>query len=132
MPYVSGFESYKRQRRAPSTDPFVTIQKKGTFALNQAAYDALAAPKTVELLYDRDEQLIAIRKVTQGFEYGLNVRQGTNSRVTWQISGKGFLKFYGVHVSRAVRRPARIENGMLVIDLNDPGVTATPGRQKEA
>jgi hypothetical protein len=129
---MPGFEAYRRQRRAPSADPFVTIQKKGIFALNHAAYDALAAPKTVELLYDREKRLIAMRKVKEGFEHGLNVRQGTNSKITWQISGKGFLKFYGVRVSEAVRRPARLEDGLLIIDLNDPGVAATPGRQKEA
>ena len=55
------FEIYKRQRAPASIEPAVTIQKRGTFSLNSAAYAVLGSPKAVELLYDRERELIGLR-----------------------------------------------------------------------
>lgn len=125
-----GFEVYRRQRFAPSSEPFVTIQRKGILSLNRSAYDALGAPETVELLYNRGERLIGIRKVKRGLEHAYNVRSAGSTEMTWTVSGKGFLKFYGIDVPQPVRRRAHIKDGVLVVDLKDRGVVASPGRQK--
>jgi hypothetical protein len=127
---VDGFEVYERQRVAPSSEPVITIQKKGIFRLNRAAYDAVGGPEAVELLYNRDKRLIAMRKAKPGLPRAFALLTRSTHGDSWYISGRGFLRFYGIEVTRSVRRQARVENGMLVIDLNDPGVAATAGRQK--
>jgi hypothetical protein len=127
---ADGFEVYERQRVAPSAEPVITIQKKGIFRLNRAAYDAVGAPEAVELLYNRDKRLIAMRKAKPGLPRAFALLTRDSHGDSWYISGRGFLRFYGIEVARSVRRQAHVENGMLVIDLNDPGTAATAGRQK--
>lgn len=125
---ANGFELYQRQRFAPSPDPIITIQRKGLLSLNRAAYDALGAPPAVELLYNRSDRLIGVRKAKQGADHAIDLRSRTGT--AWTVSAKGFLRFYGIDVPAAVRRLARVKEGMLVIDLKERGVAATPGRQK--
>jgi hypothetical protein len=127
------WETYKRQRLTPSDEPFITIQKKGIFSLNRAAYDALGSPDTVELLYDREHRFIGIRKVNKSVEHSYKVRAFGKSGMSWLVSGTAFTKYYEIAVPEPVRRVARVEKDTLVIDLNEPGVIVSPGRgQKES
>jgi hypothetical protein len=115
------FETFTRQRRV-GRQPYVTIQKKGVISINQAAFDALDSPEFVELLYDRDARLVALRKVDSSVEHRYQVRAPVEGHATWVISGAAFVSYYEIDASTSVRRPARTEGDLLIIDLNHPGV----------
>ena len=114
------FETFTRQRRVGQ--PFVTIQKKGVLSLNRAAFEALDGPEAVELLYDSGARLVALRKVDSAVEHSYQVRAPVENHATWLISVGAFVNYYEIDTSRSVRRPARLDGDLLIIDLNDPGV----------
>ena len=123
------FETFKRQRLKPGAEPFVTIQKKGVLSLNRAAHAALGEPEAVELLYDRESRLIGMRKVDSSLEHAYTVRSFGRGG-TWLISGTAFASYYDIDTSVPTRRKGRVEDGMLVIDLNDPGTPALSNRER--
>ncbi len=115
------FETFTRQRRV-GRQPFVTIQKKGVISINRAAFDALDSPESVELLYDRDASLVALRKVDSSVDHGYQVRAPVQGHATWVISGAAFVSYYEIDTSTSVRRPAHMDGDLLVVNLNEPGV----------
>jgi hypothetical protein len=115
------FETFTRQRRV-GRQPYVTIQKKGVISLNRAAFEALESPDTVELLYDPDARLVALRKVDSSVEHAYQVRAPVPNHATWLVSGSAFTAYYEIDTSNSVRRAARMDGDLLVVDLNDPGV----------
>jgi hypothetical protein len=128
-----GFEIYKRQRAPATTDPSITIQKRGTLSLNVAAFTALDSPDAVELLYDRDHRLMALRKVDPGAAHAYQVRALGRGAVnsTWLISGMAFTAHYGIPTEVARRWIGRVEDGMLILDLATPGAEVTAGQRRK-
>ncbi len=122
------FEVFKRERVPSSTDPTVTIQKTGRLSLNKAAFVQLAQPKFVELLYDRDQRLIGLRKVSKSTHHGYPVRPVSANATSWVISGKAFLDFYDITMDATRRSIAQIQGRMLVVDLKRPGEKVGRGR----
>lgn len=123
------FETFKRQRLKTSTSPEVTIQRKGVFSLNRAAYEALGGPDAVELLYDREERLIGIRKVTPDTPHSYTVRP-LNRGSTYLFSGTAFTNWYGIPTPVSKRWPGALQEDMLVVDLKQPGIASTSNRSK--
>jgi hypothetical protein len=115
------FETFTRQRRT-SPQPYITIQKKGVISLNKAAFEALESPESVELLYDPEARLVALRKVDSAVEHAYQVRAPVENHATWLVSGAAFVGYYEIDTSVSVRRAARKDGDLLIIDLNDPGV----------
>jgi hypothetical protein len=115
------FETFTRQRKA-DRQPYVTMQKKGVISLNKAAFDALEQPDSVELLYDSESRLVALRKVDSSVEHAYQVRAPVENHATWLVSGAAFVSYYEIDNSESIRRPARREADLLIIDLNHPGV----------
>lgn len=125
------FETFKRNRMPSTGKPAVTIQKRGALSLNTAAYEALGCPKHVALLYDRDEQLIGMRRVNATTPHAYVVRGVGNNQATHVVSGKAFLSYYGIPREVARRWTAQIEDDLLVVDLKQPGFEVT-GHAKRA
>jgi hypothetical protein len=123
------FEAFKRQRLKPGAEPLVTIQKKGVLSLNRAAYVALDNPEAVELLYDRETRLIGLRKIDSSVDHAYAIRSFGKGG-TWLVSGTAFTNFYDIDTSVPTRRTGRIEDGILIIDLNDPGTPALSNRER--
>lgn len=115
------FETFTRQRRT-GRQPFVTIQKKGVISLNGAAFEALDSPDAVELLYDTEARLVGLRKVDSSVPHAYQVRAPVENHATYLISGAAFMSYYEIDNSRSIRRPARLDGDLLIVDLNDPGV----------
>jgi hypothetical protein len=124
------FETFKRQRLKPGAEPLVTIQKKGVLSLNRAAYEALGNPQAVELLYDRDSRRIGFRKVESSLEHAYALRTFGKGG-TWLVSGTAFTNYYEIDTSVPTRRTGRMEDGVLVLDLNDPGTPALSNRERQ-
>lgn len=55
------FEVFDKRMTPLAKAPSVTIQKRGVISLNKAAHDIIGNAGTVELLYDRDRQVMALR-----------------------------------------------------------------------
>lgn len=115
------FETFTRQRRT-ERQPFVTIQKKGVISLNRAAFEALGSPEFVELLFDPDARLVALRRADSWVEHAYQVRAPVKNHATWLISGAAFVNYYEIENTQSVRRAARLDGDLLIIDLNDPHV----------
>lgn len=123
------FETFKRQRAPVSGDPTVTIQKRGTISLNTAAFIALGQPEAVELLYDRDKNLMALNKVPTDTPHAYPLRGLGKRQSTHMVSGKAFMKYYGIEIGIARRYVAQLEpDGLLVVDLTQTP-TEVPGNR---
>jgi len=125
------FETFKRQRAPITGDPAVTIQKRGTLSLNVPAYKALGSPEAVELLYDRDQNLMGLRKVDPATDHAYIVRPLGKGGSNWLISGKAFTTYYGISIGVARRWLGRMEDDLLVFDLKEPGTEVAPNRTRE-
>jgi hypothetical protein len=125
------FETFKRQRPPVSPEPALTIQKRGTLSLNAAAYEALDSPEGIELLYDRDERLIGLRKIAPTVDHAYVVRPLGRGGTNWLISGRSFTRFYGIPTEPARRWLARTDGDMLVVDLKEPGTEVVGARSRD-
>jgi hypothetical protein len=125
------FETFQRQRMRRGREPFLTIQRKGVFSLNRAAYEAMGSPEAVELLYDPEAQLIGLRNIDRNVEHAYLVRGsgGRGGDSTFLISGTAFTNYYEIDTSTTTRRAVRMMDGMLVVDLTDPGTKITSNRR---
>ncbi|MDP9439369.1 MAG: hypothetical protein M3P49_11590 [Actinomycetota bacterium] len=123
-----GFETFDKRAATASKSPMVTIQRGGAFSLNEAARQLIGSPEAVELLYDRESQLIGFRPVALTSPRAFPVRpQGQNAK-TYMVAGKMFAKHYQLDVSRARRYAVEASNGLLVLDLNSDSVDVTGPR----
>ena len=127
-----GFEVYDKRRASASKHPYVTIQRKGPFSFNRAAYELMGSPNAIELLYDRDEERIGFRPTSPDRPQAFPVRaQGKNS-VTHIVAGQSFTKHYGLDTSLARRYPVRMEDKILVLDLRGDSVEVTGPRARSS
>lgn len=115
---MANFESFSRRMLPLQSDPCVTIQKRGSMSLNRSAFEALGSPGSVELLYDRDAAVIGLRPTSTHADNAYHVRgSGRSDSGPWLISAMAFVKFYGIDVAVTRRWPARLEDGVLCVDL---------------
>lgn len=110
------FEVFDRRSRPVSNQPTITIQKRGNFSLNRAAFEALDGPEAVELLFDRTERLIAMRPSETTNRLAYPVRKQQNA-ASYLIAGNAFNQYYGIETGITKRWDAELLDGMLVIDL---------------
>lgn len=125
------FETFKKNDMPSVGKPAITIQKRGALSLNPAAFEALGSPSHVELLYDRDERLVGIRRAEEATPHAYAVRGVGKNAATRVVSGKAFLSYYGIPRGVARRWTAEERDDMLVIDLKQPG-TEVSGHSSRA
>lgn len=124
------FEVFTRRASPTGKGPFVTIQRKGILSMNREAYEAMGSPETVELLYDRDERIMGFRPVDPNVPHAYRARkQGASS--SYLVAGQAFTHYYEIATDTARRYPATAIDGILVVDLKEPGVIATGPRVKD-
>ena len=71
------FEVFDKRMTPLAKAPSVTIQKRGVISLNKAAHDLIDSAETVELLYDRGRQVIALRASDDSSPHAYAVRNGS-------------------------------------------------------
>jgi hypothetical protein len=128
------FEVFQKGSAPASTIPTVTIQKRGMFSLNDAAFRLIDEPKAVQFMWDASAKLIAIQAVplTSPNAYPTR-RQGPGkdaNRGIVLIAGTMFTKYIGIDTTVAKRWVPRVEDNMLIVDLNEPSQTVTSPRGK--
>lgn len=97
--------------------------------MNAFAYDLAGSPDYFEFLYDAEAKIVGLRPRSSETQFSYPVRElKSASGGTFSVSAKAFMQFYELPMERSIRRGASIADGVLCIDLNDPGVDVTAQR----
>ena len=134
MTDLQGFETFTRQMTPLGKKPYVTVQKRGLLSFNKAAYAALGEPKAVELLYNKAEQVIAIRAVAEDVTHGFPFRslggeKNKTAQTTFLVGATAFMNFYGIPAEVSTRREVKVENEVIFLDLKTEGVVVALNRR---
>ena len=114
------FEVFNKRNAPLAKAPSVTIQKRGIMSINKAAHGLIDEAETVELLYDRDEQIIGIRAAALS-PNAYQIRPQSN-RDTGQaiLSATAFAQYYGIDTEVSRRYQPTLRGDILCIDLKGP------------
>ncbi|THE19003.1 hypothetical protein E1J17_03290 [Kocuria rosea] len=125
------FEVFDKRMTPLAKAPSVTIQKRGVISLNKAAHDLVDNAETVELLYDRDRQVMALRAADDSSPHAYAVRNGSRRGPGQAIvSATAFTAHYGIDTTATRRWKPFMEEGMLCVDLSEEGTVITGNRTK--
>jgi hypothetical protein len=114
---MPNFETFQKRSITVSTEPRVTLQRKGPISLNKAAYQALGEPPAIELLFDREAKIVGLRGASSRKANAYSVRVVGKS--TYLVAGSAFTKYYGIRVDESRRFPARMYGDVLGFDLHE-------------
>ena len=125
------FEVFDKRMTPLAKAPSVTIQKRGVISLNKAAHDLIGNAETVELLYDRDRNIIALRSADDSSPHAYAVRNGSKRGPGQAIvSATAFIAHYDIDTTATRRWKPFVEDGMLCVDLTQEGTVITGNRTK--
>lgn len=131
------FETFEKGSAPVATVPTVTIQKRGLFSINEAAYRLISAPEGIKFLWDAERKVVGLQpaELTDPNAYParrMNAKKSskTPNRSPVLVAGTLFAKFIGIDTSVARRWTPKLEDGMLTIDLNEPGQTVIANRNR--
>lgn len=131
------FKVFEKGSAPVSSVPSVTIQKRGLFSLNEAAQEMLKSPEAIQFLWDEERKVIGLRGVTLDAPNAYPARRqatsaGKSGRGPVLVAGTLFTKFIGLDTSVAKRWVPKLEEDVLIIDLNEPGQTVIANRSRES
>lgn len=116
------FEVFNKRGAPVSKEPTVSVLRGGPIALNKAAVEAMGEPPAVELLFDREQQRIGIRGVSDQARHAYPLRNTASNTSQYLISGVAFTKFYDINTDVSRRYPAYMTGNMLTVDVRGPSV----------
>jgi hypothetical protein len=123
------FEVFDKRAVPVTTEPMVTIQRKGPISMNRASFQALGNPQAVELLYDSTERIVGLRKVPISTKHAYPVRsQGKGS--TFLVAAHAFTRYYSIPNEVSTRYAAQMFGDVLGIDLKQKGLVVTSNRAR--
>lgn len=123
------FEVFDKRMAPLAKAPSVTLQKRGIFSINQTAHKLIDAAQTVELLFDKDNKIIALRPSGEPHAYSLRPQSSRDSG-QMILSATAFTQFYGIDTSVSRRYKPYEEDGMLCIALEGPSTVVRGNRSK--
>lgn len=123
---MAQFELFEKRRTPPAREAFVTLLKSGVISMNSFAYELVNSPTYFEFLYDPKDRIVALRPLDRETQFSYPVRDLKSARGgTYSVSAKAFMLYYGLDMSSSIRRTAFLEDGLLCVDLKEPGVDVT-------
>jgi hypothetical protein len=122
------FETFDKRRVGRTKQALVTIQRGGNFSFNKATYDLLAKPEAVELLYDREREIIGFRKTSLENPRAFPLRPQGKNAVSFMVAGQAFTKHYEIDTTTARRYPVKLEGDILTLDLQGESADVTGPR----
>lgn len=125
------FEVFDKRRAPLSNTPSVAIQKRGLISINRAAYKLLHEPPMIELLFDRDEQVVGLRGASQDSIHGYAVRVPERESAPVAISGTAFTNYYGIDTEVSRQWTPELRDGILCIDLRGASTEIIGNRAKK-
>lgn len=123
------FEVFDKRKSALGKAPSATLQRKGILSLNGPAHQLINSSDSVELLYDREKRIIALRPSEEAHAYAFRVANERTGQVV--VSLTAFTEFYEIDTGQSQRLAPRKEGDMLLLDLNE-GVPIVGNRSKAA
>jgi hypothetical protein len=107
-----------RAGRASAGEVFVTQQRRGLLTISPAAYEGLGSPVAVELLFNPVRHAMGLRKVDPKAAHAYPLRRQAKAASSY-VSAVAFFRRHGIKldIPAAIRRPASLEDGVLVIEL---------------
>ena len=109
------FEKLSTERIAKSMR--ISLNDRGTFSLNQKAFDDLGKPEAVELYYDKVNKLIAMRGCSPELKHASSVRQQGQTK-SYLVRAMAFSTHYNINVKGTiVFSEPTIDDGMLVLAI---------------
>ena len=114
------FEVFDRGSVPRTEELQISIQKSGVIAFNHAAFIALGEPTAAELLFDREARIIGIRPSDPSVKTAIRVRSNHRG-TTHMLAGQRFTRYCGIPTDVARRWTATIRDGVLCVDLKEPG-----------
>ena len=123
------FEVFDKRMAPLAKAPSVTIQKRGIFSINKAAHKLIGEPESVELLFDKDAEVIAMRRSNESHAY---VIRPQTARDAGQVilSATAFTQYFDIDTSVSRRFKPYVEGDMLCIDLRGPSTEVRGNRTK--
>lgn len=128
------FEIFAKGSAPASTVPAVTIQKRGLFSINDAAYKLLREPAAVTFMWDKETKRIALAPTDPNDLNAYPARRQSPNKSSGPvlIAGTMFTRFIGLDTSTARRWTPRLEDGLLIIDLKEAGAEVISNRNRRA
>lgn len=106
--------------------PEVTIQRSGSIGINAAAAYLIGEPEAVEMMFDREQNRVGVRPVPRETAHAYPCRPIKN-RASFLVNCTAFFEYYRIPHEESVRREVTVEEGVLVVDLNDAGRVSLRG-----
>ncbi len=104
--------------RPGKKETVATLQQKGIISLTAATWEGGGRPQAVQLRYDRERNVILVRRAEPGTPNVAGVRKQNTSN-TYLIGSQAFTQHYDLRPATATRYPVQIgADGVMVIDLN--------------
>lgn len=122
------FEVFDKRKSALGKVPSATLQRKGILSLNASAHRLIDFAESVELLFDPENQVIALRPSEASHAYAFRIANKTTGQVI--VSLTAFTEYYEVDTSVSRRFTPRKEGDMLCLDLHD-GTAIVGNRSKK-
>jgi len=113
----AGFEVFDPRTAPSGREPSATIQQGGLIYFNLAAFVAMGEPEAVELLFNRQERIVALRPTNRKAARAYAVRRQRKGGV---VTGQAFATFHGLDVSVARTYVPQLVEKVLYINLNRP------------
>lgn len=127
-----GFEVFQKGSAPISTVPAVTIQKRGLFSINDAAFKMLGEPEMVTFLWDSEARKIGISPsdASDLNSYPARRQNQATNRGPVLVAGTMFTKFIELDTSVARRWTPQMDGPIMVIDLNVEGTLVIANRNR--
>jgi len=125
------FEVFDKRNAPLAKSPSVTIQKRGIFSINKTAHKMIGEAETVELLFDKENQVIGLRPANMSPNaYAIRPQ---SARATGQaiLSATAFTQYYDIDTSVSRRWEPSVKDGILCIDLKGPSAEVRGNRAKK-
>ena len=127
------FEIFDKRMAPLAKAPSITIQKRGIFSINKAAHKLIGEPETVELLFDKEAQVIAMRQSSESHAYTIRP-QSKKDTGQMILSATAFTQYYDIDTSVSRRYKPFAQDTpmgkMLCIDLKGESVEVHGNRGK--
>lgn len=127
---MPNFETFTKRMVPLTKAPTVTVQKRGILSLNKAAHVAMGEPATVELLFDKAEQIIGMRGLSTEKAHAYPVRGVGKDATTFIVAGTAFTKYYEINTDVSRRFAAEMVRDVLCINLRGDSTIVTGNRQR--
>ena len=113
------FQGSQFQSTAKSSVPRVTLDKRGVFYVNEAAWKAMEMPAAVELMSDDSGRIFGMKGCDPRQHNAFRVRQPTRGKYH-RVSAAAFFQNLRTYLDRTVLfQNIDLDNsGVLILDMN--------------